>query len=201
VTQSDRRREAAIAGHTGDETLARRHTEDPSARVRATAYEALARMGRLDPHDLSRAAGDADPEVRRRAAELAGRSSHTVTNAAAVAYALLADSDTTVVEMAAWACGEQTDPPPETVTALAAIAATHDDPLCREAAVAALGALGDPRGLAAVLDAMRDKPAVRRRAVLALAAFEGPEVEAALEAATDDRDWQVRQAAIDLLQT
>jgi hypothetical protein len=35
--------------------------------------------------------------------------------------------------------------------------------------------------------------------VVALSAFEGPEVEAALEAASTDRDWQVRQAAEDLL--
>ena len=39
----------------------------------------------------------------------------------------------------------------------------------------------------------------RRRAVLALAAFEGDGVEAALTRALDDRDWQVRQAAEDLL--
>jgi hypothetical protein len=35
--------------------------------------------------------------------------------------------------------------------------------------------------------------------VLALAPFEGPEVDAALERARTDRDWQVRQAAEDLL--
>jgi HEAT repeat protein len=65
--------------------------------------------------------------------------------------------------------------------------------------VAAIGALGDPSGLPAVLAACRDKPAVRRRAVLALAPFDGAEVEEALHAALEDRDWQVRQAAEDLL--
>ncbi len=74
----------------------------------------------------------------------------------------------------------------------------HPDPLCREAAVAALGAIGDPGGLPAILTATSDKPAVRRRAVLALAPFSGPEVEAALDRARSDRDWQVRQAAEDL---
>jgi len=69
----------------------------------------------------------------------------------------------------------------------------------REAAVAALGARGDERTLPVVLRACDDKPAVRRRAVLALAAFEGPEVEARLQRALTDRDWQVRQAAEDLL--
>ena len=52
-----------------------------------------------------------------------------------------------------------------------------------------------------MLAACDDKPAVRRRAVLALAAFDGPEVEARLHAALTDRDWQVRQAAEDLLGT
>ena len=65
--------------------------------------------------------------------------------------------------------------------------------------MAALGAVGDRRGLAAILAATGDRPAVRRRAVLALAPFEGPEVDQALERARLDRDWQVRQAAEDLL--
>jgi HEAT repeat protein len=78
-------------------------------------------------------------------------------------------------------------------------AENHDDALVRESAVAALGAIGDPAAKEAILKACSDKPAVRRRAVLALAAFEGPDVEAALNAALSDRDWQVRQAAEDLL--
>src|SRR5437762_1926107 len=77
--------------------------------------------------------------------------------------------------------------------------AGHADALCREAAVAALGAIGDPAGLPAILRATTDKPAIRRRAVLALAPFDGPEVDAALQRALTDRDWQVRQAAEDLL--
>jgi HEAT repeat protein len=85
------------------------------------------------------------------------------------------------------------------VAALAALATGHDDPLVREAAVAALGAIGDEAGLPAILAAAKDKPAVRRRAVIALAPFDGPEVEAALRRALEDRDRQVRQAAEDLL--
>jgi HEAT repeat protein len=81
---------------------------------------------------------------------------------------------------------------------LIALAIDHDDPLVREASVAALGAIGDERGLPSILAGCIDKPAVRRRAVLALAPFEGPQVDAALEAALVDRDWQVRQAAEDL---
>ena len=54
-------------------------------------------------------------------------------------------------------------------------------------------------GLPAILGATQDKATVRRRAVIALAPFEGPEVDTALERARTDRDWQVRQAAEDLL--
>jgi HEAT repeat protein len=50
-----------------------------------------------------------------------------------------------------------------------------------------------------VLAALEDKPAVRRRAAAALAAFDGPAVEAALRRCLEDRDWQVRQVAEDLL--
>ncbi|MFP3906108.1 MAG: hypothetical protein ACLFWR_03700, partial [Acidimicrobiales bacterium] len=50
-----------------------------------------------------------------------------------------------------------------------------------------------------ILAATTDIATVRRRAVIALAPFEGPEVDAALERARTDRDWQVRQAAEDLL--
>ena len=81
---------------------------------------------------------------------------------------------------------------------LARVVDDHRDAIAREAAVAALGALGDPSGLPAVLAACSDRAAVRRRAVLALAPFDGPEVDAALGAALDDKDWQVRQAAEDL---
>jgi len=113
---------------------------------------------------------------------------------------LLVDADVSVVEAAAWALGERGASAALAVDELVSVARAHDDALCREAAVAALGAIGDRRGLDAVLTAASgDRPAVRRRAVVALAAFDGPEVDAALRNARDDRDWQVRQAAEDLL--
>ncbi|MGH9009401.1 MAG: HEAT repeat domain-containing protein, partial [Acidimicrobiia bacterium] len=115
--------------------------------------------------------------------------------------AVLADEDPAVAEAAAWALGEIGAAAVEAgaVRRLAEAAGGHADPLVREAAVAALGALGDQGGLEAVLAACKDKPAIRRRAVLALSAFEGPQVESALRAATEDKDWQTRQAAEDLL--
>ena len=65
--------------------------------------------------------------------------------------------------------------------------------------MAALGAIGDPAGLPAVLGALDDKPTIRRRATVALAGFDDPRVDPALRDAAADRDWQVRQAAEELL--
>ncbi|HVE47287.1 MAG TPA: HEAT repeat domain-containing protein [Acidimicrobiales bacterium] len=195
------RRRAALAGHGGDEATARRLLADPSAGVRATSLGALARIGALTPGDVAAALADPDATVRRRACEVAV--AHEVD-----LVPLLSDEDPSVAETAAWALGEGggaggpgpvEDPRAEVVDALSAMATGHHDPLCREAAVAALGAVGDERGLPAILAATSDKPAVRRRAVIALAPFEGAEVQVALERARADRDWQVRQAAEDLL--
>ena len=115
---------------------------------------------------------------------------------------LLGDDDVTVIEASARgpsASSARRPCAPARYPRSSTVAGAHEDPLAREAAVAALGALGDPAGLPAVLSACRDKPAVRRRAVLALAPFDGADVEEALRAALEDRDWQVRQAAEDLL--
>lgn len=191
AAEAARRRAVAVAGHTGDDAGARVGLDDPSPRVRATALAALARLGALDEPDLSVALADADPDLRRRAVALA------IAHEDIDLLPLLADPDDMVVETAAWALGEREDP--DAVGRLTEIATRHPDALCREAAVAALGAIGDEAGLAAILQATGDKPAVRRRAVLALAPFDGPEVTAALQAALADRDWQVRQAAEDLL--
>ena len=191
---SDKRREAALAGHNRDENQARALLGDASPQVRATALAALARMGALRPVDAERALRDADASVRRRACGVAVALDDEVGLAA-----LLHDPDPSVVEACASALGERGAASTDAVPALASVATAHDDPLCREAAVAALGAIGDERGLPAILAAARDKPAVRRRAVIALAPFDGPDVEQALRAALEDRDWQVRQAAEDLL--
>jgi HEAT repeat protein len=186
----------ALAGHRGDAATVRRYRDDPVPEVRAAALGALARAGDLRPGDLEAGLSDPAPAVRRRAAELAaGRPG----DAPPRLVPRLDDPDPTVVEAVAWACGERDPAEAGAVAALSRIATDHDDPLCREAAVAALGAIGDPSGLPAVLAATGDRPPIRRRAVLALAPFDGPEVVAALRRAREDRDWQVRQAAEDLL--
>jgi HEAT repeat protein len=188
----ERRAEAVLAGHGGDEAVARRLLVDASGLVRASALGALARMERLSSDDLTRALADGDPVVRRRATEEARHTGVPL-------VPLLDDADPLVAEAAAWALGERGDNAADVIAALASQATAHADPLCREAAVAALGAIGDVAGLGAILRATTDKPAIRRRAVLALAPFDGPEVDAALQRALEDRDWQVRQAAEDLL--
>lgn len=188
----ERRRQVVVAGHQGDVDAARKAVHDPEGVVRASALAALHRCNALDADTLAHALGDADPQVRRRAAELAAQHPGTDLTPA------LHDTEALVVEMAAWACGEHERVNDAVLDRLIHLAGAHDEPLVREAAVAALGAIGDERGVPAILAGCHDKPAVRRRAVLALAPFSGPEVDAALERALTDRDWQVRQAAEDL---
>ncbi len=173
---------------------------DPDARVRSVALGALVHAAprRRSAAAWRIAACDADGNVRRRAAELApalGRAA-----SARVLLALLADDDPLVAEAAAFALGEHPRATPRVIAMLGRAATTSDDPLVREAAVAALGAIGDPSALPMVLVACDDKPAVRRRAVLALAAFDGEAVEARLRQALEDRDWQTRTAAEQLLE-
>lgn len=187
----DRWRSIAAAGHLGDETTARRALADADHVCRELALGALARMARLSDDDLEAALRDPHPGVRRRAVTIAARRPGVDLRAS------LADDSDTVVEAAAWAAGEQVAV--HHVPTLARLATEASDPLVREAAVAALGAIGSPEGLPAILAACADRPPIRRRAVLALAPFDGPEVERALESALHDRDWQVRQAAEDVL--
>ncbi len=190
-----RRRTVARAGHEGDVATARQALTDTDPGVRATALGALDRLGALDTHDLDAALADAEMVVRRRACEATARRPG---DGPPSLLAALRDDDATVVEVAAWASGERQPPETGALAALVALAGGHTDALVREAAVAALGAIGDQAGLRTILAALEDKATVRRRAVIALAPFEGPEVEAALARSREDRDWQVRQAAEDL---
>lgn len=195
------RRAVAVAGHAGDVATAQLGLAHDEPGVRATALGALDRLGVLDDDRLLGALTDPDAGVRRRAVELAARRPGVDLRRA------LADPVPAVVEVAAWACGEHETVPDDVLATLVALAGGQgagDDALVREAAVAALGAIGDDRGLDAILAATADRPAIRRRAVLALAPYVDPAhpraaaVAAALERAVIDRDWQVRQAAEDV---
>lgn len=192
MSSQQRRRDLVIAGHEGNEHAARGALTGVDPVDRQLALGALARMDALTDDDLRRAFEDEIASVRQRAVTLAA------THPDVSVLSLLHDLDAAVVEAAAWAAGEQEAVDHDVVSMLCELGATAPDPLVREAAVAALGAIGDEHGLAVILAACTDKPNIRRRAVLALAPFSGPEVDAALAAALIDRDWQVRQAAEDL---
>jgi HEAT repeat protein len=188
-----------VAGHRGDAVAARRRLADRDPRVQEVALGALARLGALSAQDVARALTEGSVRVRRRAVDAApsvrGRGSRVTL--LPVLMRALDDPDPLVVVGAAWTLAERRHRP--AVPALADTARAHDDARCREAAVAALGAIGDPAGLPAVVAALEDKPTVRRRATVALAGFDDARVEPALRRAAQDRDWQVRQAAEELL--
>jgi HEAT repeat protein len=193
-----RRTAVALAGHLGDSSAARDAMGDAVPAVRSTALGALARLGQLRLEDVDSALSDPAPAVRRRAADVAPGFG---LEAVPLLITALSDPNAMVVEAASFALGEIGEGDrldAAAVAGLSTVAGAHGDPLCREAAVAALGSVGAPAGLAAILAATSDKPAVRRRAVLALAPFSGSEVDQALQRALSDRDWQVRQAAEDL---
>jgi len=188
-----------MAGHSGDAPLARHGLADDDPGVRAAALGALARLGQLTAADAEGALGDDAAVVRRRAVQVAldARGRGTRSSLPRAVIDALGDDDALVVVDAAWFLAERRAR--AAVPVLAATASGHDDARCREAAVAALGAIGDPAGLPAVLGARHDVATVRRRATVALAGFEDPRVTPALRAAAEDRDWQVRQAADELL--
>jgi hypothetical protein len=194
------RRSVAVAGHRGDTDAARAGLGSRDPGVRAAALGALERLRVATDDDIRGGLADPDPAVRCRAAALAAR------HGGVDLLPALHDPDPSVVEVAAWASGERHVVDDAVLDRLIALTTTASvDPLVRESSVAALGAIGDERGLDAVLTATGDKPAIRRRAVLALASFldgdhpRSAEVDDALRRALADRDWQVRQAAEDLL--
>lgn len=194
---ASRRRDVAVAGHTGDVDTARAGLADSDPGVREVALGALERLGALTFDDLTAALADPDVTVRRRAVVVSA--AHLDVDL----VPLLHDADPRVVEVAAWACGEHESVSDTVIERLIELGTDADEPLVRESAVAALGAIGDRRGLQVIVAATSDKPAVRRRAVLALAPFLGDDefadlVESTIDRALEDRDWQVRQAAEDL---
>lgn len=181
------------AGFTGDvdtAVAALTHRDDA---VRASALRSLHRLNAVSEAELVTALNDPSAEVRRTAVEV------SVALQSINIHPLLNDDDVFVAEMAAWCLGERTAPTDQEIEALIHATVHHPEPVVREACAAALGSIGDERGLPAILTACADKPAVRRRAVLALAPFDGDDVDAALHAALEDRDWQVRQNAEILL--
>ena len=200
---TERRTAAAMAGHLNDVETARQLLNDDDPDVRATAIGALNRLQVLTETELLNGLGDNHTLVVRRALRESIRWQGEVDTPIATTVAqqieqLLDHADPLVVEAAAWASGER--PTLEsTIDRLMQLVEHHEDALVRESAVAALGAIGNERALPAILLATNDRATVRRRAIIALAPFSGDDVDAALQKALSDRDWQVRQAAEDLL--
>jgi len=199
------RRDAVMAGHEGNHSLALELLGDADPSIVSAAVGALLRLGQLRFGHLAPilARHDGDSALRRRCLRACAQldeghrpSPAEIENSL---VGLLDDPDPTVAETAAFALGEFGCADTPIIDALSTTTTDHADSLCREAAVAALGALGHPRGLDAVLAGTTDIATIRRRATLALAAFTGPEVTARLRELLDDRDRTVRQSAEDLL--
>lgn len=176
----------------GEFQLVTEYLEHPEPDVRATALRVLDNEGKLEKSIVERSLSDSAFKVRNALAYLISR------NRDIPAMKFLLDEDAEIVEIACWGVGERGDASAEVLDVLQSITESHSDSLCRESAVAALGALGDEKALGSILKAVEDIATVRRRAVLALAPFDGPEVELAIAKALEDRDWQVRQAAEDI---
>jgi len=194
----------AEAGHRGDKQTVISGLAAGDPLVRKAAIGAANRLGILDQFLLKTLLQDPDHRVRGRAAELAPVIGGTMTdtegqslfNLVAAVTKLLDDDQT--AEVGAFSLGEIGVADDDAVRRLEHQARTHKDTLCRESAVASLGSIGT--GLATILAATEDVATVRRRALIALASFEGKQVDSALKRALNDRDWQVRQVAEDLLQ-
>ena len=189
----DARFEVIAAGFSGNQSVAESGLRSPDGSTRASALRALARLDVLSPDIVNEFLHDEDPEVRRTAVELAAPFTSVLV------HSLIDDKDVFVAEMTAWCLGERLPIRDEEINILIDRTTSHAEAVVREACAAALGSIGDERGLTAILAACADKPAVRRRAILALAPFEGDDVDAALTKALEDKDWQVRQNAEDLL--
>lgn len=182
-----------LASHGRDVPALESAFDSDNPHIRVIALSGLHKCAALTPRHIALALTDPERAVRHR---LAGIGAH---DARVDLLHLLADGDYAVAETAAWALGERERVTDAEMQALIASATGHAEPLVRESCVAALGSLGDERGLPAILHACSDKPAVRRRAIISLAPFDSPETTAALRNALTDRDWQVQQAAEDLL--
>ena len=186
-----------MAGHLGDAASARASLTSEDSATRRLAISALERLSSLTTSELRAALDDPSSSVRRRALEITAKRSDVY------ARHHLSDPNPSVAETAAFAVGEQLDI--AATELLISMAQRHDDALCRESAIAALGALVTSAEihrltiLECLLGAMSDKPQVRRRAVLGLSQFEEPQAQQMIEKALSDKDRQVRSVAADSL--
>jgi HEAT repeat protein len=193
----ERRAKIIAAGYRAnadDQLLLRNALIDPDPGVRSSAVLGLARAHWLTRDQLATALTDSESLVRRTSLQLLNTQWALDTSFQLTRPLLdrLHDADDLCVIAALQVVG--THCLDHFLEEVMSIARSKSDPLVVEEAIATLGELGDPRGLATILANASGKPAIRRRVVVALGAFEGIEVDAALDALSEDRDWQVRQA-------
>ena len=201
-------RATVIAGHSADLDTATALVGDTDPAVHAAALGALYRMGELGTGALTDAMADPDVVVRRRACVLAGRglASGKASPEVIDALSAIVTSDDRHVgggvrgmepgrgRLALWSEGGRgtrarggRGPTP-----IRCVAKRRWPP----------SAPSEPDHVGRhFLAALQDSAVVRRRATIALAAFDNPRVDEALRRCLEDRDWQVRQAAEDLLGT
>jgi HEAT repeat protein len=104
------------------------------------------------------------------------------------------DDDPAVREAVATAFGDLADPAP--IPWLVEVGNDDSDRTVKEAAVAALGAIGDTSAVDPLLAFIaQGPPQVRRRAIAAITVFDDPRIEPAIRRAAFDRNPGVREAA------
>jgi len=155
-----RRRRVIAAGHTGQVELARAGLRDPDPDVQAAALGALARLSSLTVADITHLPGHRACPVRRRATDAA--LSVRGPGSRSTLYTRWLRHLATPIPWSSW----ERPGSFRSVGGRGRHRAGHDRPAptrtcVPEASVAALGAIGDPRGLTAVIDALDDKPTVR----------------------------------------
>lgn len=193
LAQSNQKRlEVIMAAYHNSPDAALIGLSDEDPRVRASSLTTLNKLGKLTDTTLSEMLADPSSLVRRRGCEISAQYRKVSL------VSMLADTNSYVVEMALWAEGEREEP--TNIEIISKIASDHSESFVREAAIAALGAIGDERSIDVILSAMNDRPNIRRRAVVAMASYDDQRVTDALRQACRDRDWQVRQIAEDLLE-
>jgi HEAT repeat protein len=165
-------------------------SEDPVlARIATTALTPSQAFENMKA--LTALTQDADPSLRASAAEKLGScGSEALETLSGLEY----DPDPTVRECLATAYGEIDSA--DTVPWLSFAARDDSDRHVKEAATAALGAIGNNAGLETLLLLINDgPPQVRRRAIAAITVFDDERVEPAIRRAALDRNPGVREAA------
>ena len=137
-SNTENRRKAVLAGHSGDYESANLLLTDDDPKVRGAALSSLEKLEMLSGEILEKSVCDPSPEVRKRAVELLAKRPEEIP------LDILNDEDYLVVETACWAIGEKENPSLDLINKLCLIADSHEEQLCREAAVAALDSMSIP---------------------------------------------------------